>query len=223
MQPEERTQLAQVAGSADEMLKKRSAMFYDCEIVCMIPMQGEPREPDLFYCNGWEDHQGMGISMVSVYDFVTRAYRVFLQDNLDELRRLIESRGIIMGFNNRRFDDKLLAANNIIVPKDKSYDMWKHTVDTQIPGHRAGFSLNNMLKANHLEPKSGHGGNAPKLAQRAKWGELINYGLDDTRLSVQLLRLLCNDVMIHPKNGGHMIVPKPWDVIEEKPQGEVLF
>jgi len=223
MQREERVQLAQVAGAADYELRKRGAIFYDCEIVCMIPMEGEPRDESLFYCNGWDDHQGMGISVVSAYDFVTGAYRVYMQDNLDSLKRLVESRNIIIGFNSKRFDDRLLAANGIEVPKAKSYDMWYHITQTQIPGQRAGFSLNNLLAANHLESKSGEGGNAPKLAQRGHWGELVNYCLDDTRLSVQLLRLMCNDVMINPKNGGHMTVPKPWDVIEVVMDGENLF
>ena len=222
MQPEERNELAQIAGAADFELKKAGAIFYDCEIICMIPMQNEEHDPSLFYCNGWSDFTGMGISTVCVYDFVTGAYRVFLQDNLDALKHLVESRGIIMGFNNRRFDDKLMAANGIEIPKNKTYDVWREIVDTQPHGQKKGFSLNAMLAANNLEQKSGHGGNAPRLAQQGKWGELINYNLDDTRLSVQLLRLLCNDMMIHPMNGGYMTVAKPWQVVKVEP-GDALF
>lgn len=219
---EDREQVAQMSGAADIELKKNSAIFYDSEIICMVPMETEPRDETLFYCAGWSDFENMGISVVTVYDFVTCAYRVFLQDNLEKLRQLIESRSIIMGFNNKRFDDNLLAANGIEIPKSKSYDIWAQIVDTQSPGQRAGFSLNNMLKANGLEAKSGEGGNAPKLAQSGRWGELINYCLDDTRLSVQLLRLLCNDMMRHPKNGGYMQVAKPWEVVKSQP-GEALF
>lgn len=214
MQHEERRKLAQVAGRVDENLAQAGAIFYDCEIVAMIPVDSEPRDNTLFYCGGWDDHANMGISVVSAYDFVNRAYRIFLQDNLDQLRSLIESRDIIIGYNNQRFDDKLLAANDIKVTKQKSWDLWKAIVDTQPPGQRAGFNLNKMLVANKLEEKSGEGGMAPVLAQKGHWGRLINYCLDDTRLSVQLLRLACNDVMVHPKNGGYMTIEKPWDAIK---------
>lgn len=218
----ERTDLAQIAGTADVELKKAGAIFYDSEIICMIPMQNEVRHQDLFYCKGWEDHQGMGISVVCAYDFVAGAYHVYLQDNLDAFRKLIESRNIIIGFANYRFDDKLMAANNIIIPRSKSYDMWMQIADTQPPGQRAGFALNPMLAANNLESKSGDGGNAPRLAQKAKWGELIDYCLTDVRLSVQLLRLLCNDMMVNPKNGGYLTVKKPWEIVKVEP-GDNLF
>ena len=58
MQQEERAHLAQVAGAADIELKKRSAMFYDCEIICMVPTGTELYDPSLFYCKGWDDFGG---------------------------------------------------------------------------------------------------------------------------------------------------------------------
>lgn len=33
---------------------------------------------------------------------------------------------IIVRFNNHNFDDKLCAANGIIIPEEKSYDILKH-------------------------------------------------------------------------------------------------
>ena len=79
-----------------------------------------------------------------------------------------------------------------------------------------------MLQANKLQEKSGDGGMAPILAQKGKWGELIDYCLGDTRGLVWLIRLACNDAMVHPKNGGYMKIAKPWEVIKVTP-GETLF
>lgn len=197
-------------------------MFYDLEIVSAIPNDPEPRDPGIYYCKGWDDYEGMGISVVGVYDFVESAYRVYLQDNLDSLRRLIESRSIVCGFVTRRFDNKVLRANAIEIPEEKSYDLWDAIVNTQPPGERKGFKLNNMLAANGVPLKSGDGGDAPKLAQRGEWGKLINYCLDDNRLGVYLLRLACNDVMKSPKTGSYLKVKKPWEHVTVEP-GEGLF
>jgi len=220
MLPEEESRLASVA---DIQLAKCGAMFYDTEIVRMVPMQNEVRDPTFQYCNGWQDYSGMGISVIGAYDFVTRAYKVFLHDNFAELSRLIDGRNIIIGFNSNRFDDNLLRANGIQLPKEKTFDLWKEIVNTQPPGQRAGFSLNNMLKANDLQSKSGDGGNAPKLAQRGHWGELINYCLDDNRLSVQLLRLACNDLMKSPKTGSYLKIKKPWEIVDVSNAPEALW
>lgn len=196
----------------EDKLAKVGAIAYDVEIISAIPQAGEVRDPSLFYCEGWEDYAGMGLSVVTAYDFVEKAYRVYLQDNLDQLRTLVNSRGVIMGFNNRRFDDNVLAANEIYVPKNKCYDLWEEVVKTQPDGQRRGFTLNDMLKANGLTPKSGLGSEAPGWAQKGLWGILINYCLDDTRLFIFLLRLAMNDMMQNPKGGGYMKVRKPWEV-----------
>ena len=203
-----------VGDSPDDQLSQCGAFAYDIEIVSAIPMQGEIIDPNLHYCSGWEDYGGMGISVVTAYDFVDRAYRVFLQDNLDELRTLINSRHVLIGFNSKRFDNNVLASNKIHVPEKKCYDLWVHTVATQPEGHRRGYNLASLLEANGLQSKSGLGSEAPKWVQTGQWGRCINYCMDDTRLMVQLVRLACADMMRSPKDGKYMNVRKPWQVIE---------
>tara|TARA_Y100000310_G_C20409555_1_gene681264 strand:+ start:97 stop:753 length:657 start_codon:yes stop_codon:yes gene_type:complete len=200
----------------DDKLAKSGAFLYDLEIISAIHMPGELRYSDLHYCDGWEDYAGMGISVVTAYDFVESSFRIYLKDNFDELKTTINSRQIIIGFNNRRFDDNVLAANDIYVPEGKSYDIWASIMQMvpDGPGMRRGFALKDMLKANGMAPKSGLGSDAPKWAQRGRWGRLINYCLDDTRLTLQLLRLACADVMISPKVGGYLKIKKPWEVVK---------
>lgn len=196
----------------DDKLAAIGAFAYDLEIISAIPQKHEMREPDLHYCEGWEDYVGMGISVVTAYDFVERAYRIYLADNMDELRTTINSRSVIMTFNGKRFDNNVLAANEIYVPESKSYDLWLEIVKTQPDGQRRGFKLSDLLAANNLQPKAGLGSEAPGWAQRGQWGKLIGYCLDDTRLYVLLLRLAMNDMMMNPKGGGYMKVLKPWDM-----------
>lgn len=205
--------------SADEMLAKAGAVMYDIEIFNAIPDEREPRDPDLTYCGGWEDYSGMGISVVTAYDFVYSEMLVFLSDNMKKLGRLINSRRILMGFNNKKFDDNVLRANGIDVPQEKSYDLFLQIVNTQPPGNRKGFKLSNMLTANGIAPKSGLGSDAPRQAQKGEWGDLISYCIGDTMKQVQLLRMACAGTMKNPHNNQYMKIKLPWEAISVEIDG----
>ena len=197
----------------DDRLAQCGAIMYDAEIYSAMPVQGVIRDQDIKYCGGWDDYEGMGISVVTAYDFVTSEWSVFLSDNLNDLKTLINSRQIIIGFNNRRFDDNLMAAHGIHIPESKSYDLWAAIVNTQPPGQRKGFALGEMLAANGIHEKSGLGADAPKHAQRGRWGFSITYCLGDTHKQVKLLRLACAGAMKNPKNGEYMKIKLPWEAI----------
>lgn len=198
----------------DKKLKQSGAILYDLEIIAAVPDRDSVRDPSLFYCGGWEDYEGMGISVITAYDFVDEAYRIYLQDNLNEFRTTINSRNIIIGYNNKRFDDNVLRAAGIDVPEKKSYDLWKAITNTQVDGQKRGFNLDAMLTANGLEGKTGLGSDAPKQAQTGQWGKLINYCLDDTRKTLYVLRLACNGNLKNPKNGEYMKIKTPWEEIQ---------
>ena len=200
--------------SADQKLAKAGAVMYDCEIFKAIPVQGEVRDPKLQYCGGWEDYSGMGISLITAYDFVMQDWGIYMGDNIHEFKTLVNSRNIIIGYNNKRFDDNLCTHNGIYIDPAKSYDLWKAIVDTQLPGERGGFKLDSMLKANGITPKGGLGADAPKQAQMGLWGELCTYGLGDTNKQVQLLRKACNGTMRSPKNGEYMTIKLPWEAVK---------
>ena len=94
--------------SVDGDLAKCGAVMYDVEIYSAIPEDGVVRDPNLSYCGGWSDYEGMGVSVITAYDFVECQWLVFMSDNINTLRTLFNSRQIIMGFNNGRFDDNQL-------------------------------------------------------------------------------------------------------------------
>ncbi len=211
-----------MAQIANELLKACGAFFYDCETYNLIPSEDVARDPEFTYCAGWSDFKGMGISVISGYDFMTGDYKIFLVDNMTEFRQIVESRDVVISFNGHHFDDQLILAHGIDLPRRKSYDLWKEITTTQPPGLRSGFSLNDMLKANNLPSKSGHGGDAPKLAQRGRWGQLISYCLGDTMRGVNLLRLACNGLLLNPKTQSYLAIKKPWEIVEVEP-GVPLF
>lgn len=168
-------------------------MIYDCEIEKAILGKNEAPILGIEYCNGWRDFQGMGISCIGAYDYAEDRYRIFCRDNFDEFQSLVEVHDIIVGFNSISFDNPLCAANGIIIPEEKSYDIlvevWRAAAlgpKFEYPSH-AGFGLNAICAANFGLSKTGHGGQAPVLWQQGKIGQVIDYCLNDILLSRRLL------------------------------------
>jgi hypothetical protein len=107
----------------------------------------------------------------------------------------------------------VMRANGVHIPPEKSYDLWRAITDTQPPGQKKGFKLDNMLKANGIPAKTGLGSDAPRQAQHGEWGKLITYCLGDTDKQVKLLRAAVNGTMVNPNAGGYMKVKMPWEVV----------
>lgn len=167
-------------------------LIYDLEILNAIP-SNEPRHPDISYCDGWHDHEGMGISVVAAYDYVDDRYRVFCQDNLNDFLMLANTHDVCIGFNNHRFDNKVLGYNRVILPDEKCYDLFIEIqrglgLDFSNPHERrAGYGLEPMAYANFRRKKSGNGALAPVEWQRAKIGNVIDYCLYDVYLTKRLI------------------------------------
>jgi len=189
-----------------------SILVYDTEIKHAIPGDG-PRDPELTYCQGWTDFLGMGISVVTAYDGTAARPHVYMEDNLDSLVGLIESRDLIIGWNNWKFDDPLLAANGIHIPRDKSLDLQYHIARAAgIPqGERPrGLNLDACCIANKLPGKDGVGAMAPWLYQHNKLGVLIDYCLGDTLALLRLYRYIKQTGgLIDPRNGEWLTVVLP--------------
>jgi hypothetical protein len=175
------------------------ALVYDLEIVKGIPNKGEPLERGIEYCGGWTDHRGMGISVIGVYDFLEDRYRVFCKDNFQEFFDLIDERALRIGFNNVGFDNKVLNAlegyapyddldSSDVMPSKGYYDILQELY--LCAGRRfKGSGLNNICELNGLGSKSGHGALAPVLWQRGQVGAVIDYCLNDIKMTKDLFLL----------------------------------
>lgn len=191
---------------------------YDCEIIKAIQSKNEDRLKGIEYCDGWQDHENMGISVVCGYDYFTDRYRVFMADNLINLQAvLLDHPGPLVGFNNIGFDNKLLRANGLKVDDSKCYDILKEiwisdglSPEFQYPSH-IGYSLDDLLLANFTGiAKSGHGAMAPVLWQQKRYAEVVDYCLEDVRLTKKVLdRILRSGRLLNPKNGKPLLVPRP--------------
>lgn len=200
------------------------AIIYDIEIIKAIPPREGKRLSDVEYCGGWDDHEGMGISVICAYDYNEERLRVFLEDNFDEFQKVIDSTGHIIGFNNIKFDDCVCRANGLDIPSEKSYDLlvaiWKAdglSETYSYPSH-AGYGLDACCEANFGIGKTGHGANAPVLWQQGRRGEVIDYCLNDVMLTKRLFeRMMDCGFIEHPKvPGGRLSIPTPrWYQVQD--------
>ena len=169
------------------------ALIYDCEIINAIPSRDGSKIKGITYCEGWRDIANMGVSVTGVYDYVEDRYRVFCADNKEEFAKLISKRELCVGFNSIPFDNALLLACGWPAPpEEKSYDLLRETwaacglgttFDFKTHG---GFGLDAMCEKNFGTKKSGNGALAPVDWQQGKRGTVIDYCLNDVRLTKQL-------------------------------------
>ena len=191
-------------------------IVYDCEIKKAIAKKGEERLPDIEYCEGWRDFENMGISTICAYDFNTRRYRAFLEDNFDEFQKLVDETDIVIGFNSLAFDNPLCRANGLNVPDEKSWDLlveiWAAaglSRTFEYPSH-IGFSLDACSAANFDAQKSGNGALAPVDWQRGKIGAVIDYCLNDVKLTQELMHLVLNvGSIVDPRKRKILKIPPP--------------
>jgi len=195
-------------------------LIYDIEIAQAI--QGkEPRQSGIRYCQGWKDFAGMGISVMCCYDYDEERYRVFMNDNMNEVETLFRKHDIIIGFNSISFDNNVLACEVPDLTKGyldgKSYDIlveiWKAaglSPTFKYPSH-IGYSLDAMVKANDLASgKTGNGAAAPVWYQLGRYGKLIDYCMADVWLTKKLMdKILEGDSLINPKNGEWLVFDSP--------------
>jgi hypothetical protein len=161
-------------------------LIYDIEIEKAILGRNETKIEGIQYCDGWNDHAGMGISCLCCYDYGTGKYRVFTASNKDQFAQLCQER-IIVGFNSRNFDNKVLKAVWDIIPAD-SMDILLGIQETT--GTFKGYGLDACCEANFGIKKTGHGALAPVDWQQGKIGDVIDYCLSDVYMTKRLFDMI---------------------------------
>lgn len=201
------------------MIKK--ILVYDLEICNAIPpKRAIDRLPDIKYCEGWDDFQGMGISAISwclmeAASFTPIEIHVsqFSDDAALRFSDFIADDAIdIGGFNSTKFDDNLLHAHGVYLTSNfdiltlilraagvYGFEYWKKGLK---------YNLASIAHANGVE-KTGTGENAPILYQKNKISDLLLYCLNDAMIETNILTKLLNGTLIDP-NTGSILVPTGW-------------
>lgn len=192
-------------------------LIYDLEIVKAIPDRQKENMPGVQYCRGWEDHRNMGISVIGVYEYMENKYRVFCKDNWDMLKEMFKRQKPLVGFNNIAFDNKVLRENGFTIDDDACYDILQEIwigdnlePVFKYPSH-TGYGLDAVCKENFNETKSGNGALAPVQWQKGEIGRVIDYCLNDVKLTKNLVEYIIRYGEIKsPKEQGKIIeVKKP--------------
>lgn len=195
-------------------------LIYDIEIENAILGKDETPYPDVKYCKGWSDHAGMGISCIGVYSYEDDRYRVFMRDNFDGFLNLLANHTVCVGFNSIGFDNRVIlqyikdegvrrGLENYF--KVASYDIlaeiWKSlglNPEKFYWGTHGGYGLDAMCEANFGTKKTGNGALAPVWFQRGEYGKLIDYCLNDVRLTKQLLDYILRVGHLKSPKGGFL-------------------
>ncbi len=194
-------------------MKNPSAVIYDIEILRAIPNKPPFKKLEgIEYCEGWHDHANMGIGCLCAYDYLEDRYRVFTEKNLNEFIDLIQARELLVGFNSIAFDNNVVKACLGFDPGTlKNYDLlceiWVAsglTSKFQYPSH-AGFGLDETCRVNFGTQKSGDGAMAPVDWQRGGYGTVIDYCINDVKLTKQLFDSALAGLPIKSPKGGREI------------------
>lgn len=163
-------------------------LIYDIEIENAIPPKSGELMKNIKYAKGWDFPATMGIACIGVYDYVRDVYRVFGEFDLEEFQSLLKSHDKYIGFNNIGFDNKVLRACDVEIPDHNSYDILAE-IYSALGSRQSGCKLENVIKANFPSSagKAGSGADAPILWQRGYHTRVIDYCLNDVKLTKMCL------------------------------------
>jgi len=126
---------------------------------------------------------------------------------------------LIVGFNSINFDNRVLSAVwGVDASKRNNYDILRGiwAAVALVGGARGGYGLDACCAANFGTKKSGNGAMAPVDWQRGKIGDVIDYCLQDVRLTKMLFDEICLHGSIRSPKDAHKTieVKRPFHPLE---------
>lgn len=168
----------------------------------------------------WSDFHLMGHAVSCLYDYRSGNYGIFMLDNVDEMINRINEADLVVAFNNKGFDNKLLLGDPSITVKlrpdidNNCYDMLE--VTRRSVGWRGGRFPSGMKLDDHLSAmfgadgmKSGDGAEAPALWQQKKLGKLCSYVIRDVNREKALFEAAWYDGVFKTATHGEKQVERP--------------
>jgi hypothetical protein len=188
----------------------RNIIVYDIEIVKAIPPKEGERLDGIEYAESWQDHASMGVSVIGCYDYRDDRYRVFCQDNFAEFKDLVHGSSVAIGFNNAKFDNAVLEACDIVdIWEEKTYDILQE-IWAANGGRFSPSGLDAVCQVNFGTSKTGNGALAPVDWQRGNYGKVIDYCMNDVRMTKQIMDLVLSGAsVISPKDGTLLNLRRP--------------
>lgn len=185
-----------------------NAVVYDLEIAKCIP-DGNNHDESLLFAKSWGDYEGLGISVIGMYDFAGDTLSAFFESDFPNFYERAKNADVVIGFNSRNFDDKILKAHDM--PLETTYDLFEEVKVASGQSRRGvarkGYGLDSLAVANNLAAKRFGGALAPVMFQRGKLKELEDYCLGDVAVTRDLFLSRAN--LIDPTNGRVLKLAEP--------------
>jgi hypothetical protein len=186
---------------------------------------------------GWDNPEEMKLASAVVWDYKTNRYHFYLhEESKPELLNHLKHRTCV-GFNSVQFDTRVLLGNEVFTINvgdffqtrkgdttlehidlllwyiRRYYNLpnnWKDLSTTlKLPEiHDGTFTLDALCEATLGERKCGNGAHAPKLYQNKEYDKLLEYNLQDVRLTKKLFEHVLNHgFVINKKQQQVFILP----------------
>jgi DEAD/DEAH box helicase domain-containing protein len=180
-------------------LARRRLGFFDLETCCSAAEVG-----------GWERCHAMGVSLAVLFETSPERITVYREGDLDNLCRRLGELDLVVGFNLKRFDYRVLQPYTDLALKNLP------TLDILEEIHRfLGFrlSLDHLAEATLGQKKTGNGLLALEHYKNGRWEELESYCRQDVLLTKSLFEYgaLQGYLLYQHRRGGHVRVPVSWD------------
>lgn len=197
--------------------------IYDLEILKAIPpKEDSERIPGIQYCEGWGDFAGMGVSCWARCFFDSASEAIFGVQSGTAPKALIAALdkadielggGISLGgFNSRKFDDRLMAAQGLECRSDFDIlDLVLAAAGVEKIAYwemqpKRSYALERLAKANGYE-KTLSGELAPIEWQKGREDIVLAYCQNDVLIEAETLRRLMQGTLIDPNTD--QILPPP--------------
>lgn len=189
-------------------LKGKNIIVFDCEIKEEIGKNGIT----------WSSYDRMGVSTACAFDYRRMDYLVFMDDNIQELRQLLATADLIVGFNIIGFDLPLIAASTKPVEKNPNLEIYDLLfASRKAVGWEEGARFPSGLKLDeHLEGtfgqsemKTANGAEAPLMWQRKELGKVISYCLADVKREKMLFEHVLRGKPVKTKTHGEKFLELP--------------
>jgi DEAD/DEAH box helicase domain-containing protein len=158
---------------------------------------------------GWHKCHLMRLSVAVMADLTEQRYEAFFEDQAKELCRRLEGVDLVVGFNVKRFDYRVLQPYTSIdlaaLPTLDILEEMNHLL-----GHK--LSLNHLAEKTLKAAKSGDGLLALQLFKEGRLEELTDYCRKDVELTARLFEFgLHRGHLIYKHRQGALVqVPVDW-------------
>jgi len=186
-----------------------SAISYSCSSLIKYGVLDIETRRSAQEVGGWHNAHKMGISCAVLYDSKTDAYISYLEDQIGRLIDTLKQFDLIVGFNIRRFDYRVLS----VYTTEDMADL--PTLDLIESVHRhLGYrvSLDNLAIASLGEKKTADGLQALRWWKEGNISDLVTYCKKDVEITLAIYRFGQDNgyVLFHNKAGQAVRVPVDW-------------